>query len=296
MGELQAILKMKARTVLRKKTVRAGIILFFIFITFVVGMQSLQVLLLIRDCIFTPKEYPFSQTFNDIKILPVSSGGDVLFFQSEEEVTRVLPSIHPKRNISTLQNSLCNKKTIARYDNSFIAAEKSLREGKQSTSTIQKQKNSDENPADKKQNWIAQLHSNESRLNAASAGLVAVSSNSGKKARAKADSKKSNKAEDNRSIMHISKIMAQYNEELQEFYRRELKLNPNLQGYLEVRFTVTPKGNVESVSVVKSSLNSEKLEKCVKDKIMLIDDFGICDPKIGKCVYRQGYTFGSKER
>ena len=296
MGELQAILKMKARTVLRKKPVRAGVIFFCILIAFVLGMQNLHVLFLLRDCLSTPQEYSISQTFNDMKVLPVYSGGDVLFLLSNEEVTPVLPSIHPIRNLSALPKSLSKKKTIARYDNSCIATEKSLQDVRQPPSKFQRQKSIDENPVVKKQNWVAQLHSHKTRLNAASAGPVSVSSNSGKKACAKAEPKKANKTEDNRSLRHISKIMARYNEELQEFYRRELKINPNLQGYLEVRFTVTPKGSVESVSVVKSSLNCEKMEKCVKDKIKLINDFGTCDPKIGKCVYRQGYTFGAEER
>jgi len=296
MGELQAILKMKARTVLRKKPVRVGVILFFILFVFVLGVQSSRVLFLLRDCIFPPQDYSISRTFNDIEVLPVCSSGGVLFFQSEQGETRVLPSIHPARNISTLQQSLSKKKIIARYDNSLIAPDKTMFEAKQSKSKPKRQKNIDDNPVDEMRNWIAKLHPNEFRLNAASACPVAVSSNSSKKARAAAEPKKSNEAEDNRSLRYISKIMSRYNQELQEFYRRELKINPDLQGYLEVRFTVTPKGHVESVSVVKSSLNSEKMEKCVRDKIKLIDEFGTCDPKIGKCVYRQGYTFGAEER
>ena len=65
-----------------------------------------------------------------------------------------------------------------------------------------------------------------------------------------------------------------------------------VEGKLVVRFVIAPQGMIESVTIVSSTLNNERVESCVVNRIRRWDDFGAIDPKKGKMTIRQVYTFG----
>jgi TonB family protein len=95
-----------------------------------------------------------------------------------------------------------------------------------------------------------------------------------------------------RSQDEVAAIVARHTAAIQSCYQSELRRNPNLQGKLVVRFVISPQGTVESVVIVSSSLNSDRVENCVINRIRRWDDFGAIDPKKGKMTIRQVYTFG----
>ncbi len=95
-----------------------------------------------------------------------------------------------------------------------------------------------------------------------------------------------------RTPEYISKIMAAQNEQLQKFYRCELKINPDIKGYLDIRFTVVPEGTVSRVTLLRSTLGSRRVEQHVIRCIKNLNSFGKCDAKIGDKTYRQRYNFG----
>ena len=97
---------------------------------------------------------------------------------------------------------------------------------------------------------------------------------------------------DFRAPEFISAIMSAQNEKLQKYYQQELKINPNLKGYLEIRFTVAPSGKVTAVSLLHSTLKNSKIEQHVLKTIKNLKDFGSCDPETGDKTFRQRYNFG----
>jgi len=97
---------------------------------------------------------------------------------------------------------------------------------------------------------------------------------------------------DSRNSDDVSEIVNNHNAAIQYCYQRELKRDPNLKGKLVVRFTIAPSGRVTDVNVVSSTLNNQRVERCVVSRIQRWDDFGAIDPSKGDAVFRQVYTFG----
>jgi TonB family protein len=75
-------------------------------------------------------------------------------------------------------------------------------------------------------------------------------------------------------------------------YERELKRNPELKGKIVVKITVAADGSVSEAEIVSSTLNSERVERCILARIRLWKDFQAIDPKEGDVTFRQVYTFG----
>ncbi len=75
-------------------------------------------------------------------------------------------------------------------------------------------------------------------------------------------------------------------------YERELKRNPDLKGKIVVKITVAPNGSVKEAEIVSSTLNSQRVERCILARIRLWKDFQTIDPKEGDVTFRQVYTFG----
>ncbi|UCE05887.1 MAG: energy transducer TonB [bacterium] len=90
----------------------------------------------------------------------------------------------------------------------------------------------------------------------------------------------------------VSEVINRHNSSIQYCYQRELRQNPDLRGKLVVRFTVTPEGKVKDVNIVTSTLNNQRIERCVVTRITRWDDFGPIDPSKGDATFRQVYTFG----
>jgi len=90
----------------------------------------------------------------------------------------------------------------------------------------------------------------------------------------------------------ISAVVSKHNAAIQACYQRELRRNPDLKGKIVVRFTISPNGNVTHVELVSSTLNNERVERCVLSRIRRWDDFGAIDESLGDTTFRQVYTFG----
>jgi TonB family protein len=75
-------------------------------------------------------------------------------------------------------------------------------------------------------------------------------------------------------------------------YERELKRTPDLAGKVTVRITVGPDGAVTNAEIVNSTLNNERVERCILSRIRLWNDFKPIEASEGDVTFRQVYTFG----
>ncbi len=90
----------------------------------------------------------------------------------------------------------------------------------------------------------------------------------------------------------ISAVVNRHNAAIQACYQRELRRNPDLKGKIVVRFTISYQGRVTHVELLSSTLNNERVERCVLSRIRRWDDFGVIDRNMGDTTFRQVYTFG----
>ena len=95
-----------------------------------------------------------------------------------------------------------------------------------------------------------------------------------------------------RSPEAIQEVLLSHNAAIRYCYERELKRNPTLKGKISVRITISPDGQVKDATVVSSTLNSERVERCIIARIRLWKDFKPIDPSEGDVTFRQVYTFG----
>ncbi len=95
-----------------------------------------------------------------------------------------------------------------------------------------------------------------------------------------------------RSQDAVAAIVARHTAAIQSCYQSEVRRTPELKGKIVVRFVITPQGTVESATIVSSTLNNARAEKCVISRILRWDDFGAVAPDKGKTTIRQVYTFG----
>ncbi|MBT5875016.1 MAG: AgmX/PglI C-terminal domain-containing protein [Candidatus Latescibacteria bacterium] len=73
--------------------------------------------------------------------------------------------------------------------------------------------------------------------------------------------------DDSRSGAALQKVMRQNLGPVRFCYQRELKLNPNLQGSLQLRLTIAPNGRVTKIDMVQDTVGSRNLARCVQGRI-----------------------------
>ena len=95
-----------------------------------------------------------------------------------------------------------------------------------------------------------------------------------------------------RSPDAIQEVLISHNAAIRYCYERELKRNPTLKGKIMVRITIGADGAVKDAAIVNSSLNSERVERCILARIRLWKDFKPIDEAEGDVTFRQVYTFG----
>jgi len=95
-----------------------------------------------------------------------------------------------------------------------------------------------------------------------------------------------------RSPEAIQEVLLSHNAAIRYCYERELKRNPSLKGKISIRITLSPDGKVKDATIVTSTLNSERVERCIIARIRLWKDFKPIDPSEGDVTFRQVYTFG----
>ena len=95
-----------------------------------------------------------------------------------------------------------------------------------------------------------------------------------------------------RSPEAISRVLLNHNKSIQACYKKAYYRDSSVKGKISVRFSVDYRGMVKRVDIVKSTLNSRDLERCIVDMISSWDDFGPCDSRAGDSIYKQTYVFG----
>jgi len=95
-----------------------------------------------------------------------------------------------------------------------------------------------------------------------------------------------------RSAQNIQEVLLSHNQVIKYCYERELRRYPSLKGKVVVRITINPQGEVVEVSIVNSTLNNERVERCIIARISNWKDFKSVDPEAGNVTFRQTYVFG----
>ncbi|OQX77064.1 MAG: hypothetical protein B6D61_07780 [Bacteroidetes bacterium 4484_249] len=96
----------------------------------------------------------------------------------------------------------------------------------------------------------------------------------------------------NRSADAIGRVVNKHADAIENCYKKETRINPNLKGSLSVQFTIMPNGKVSNVRVVNSTLRNKKVESCVTRRIRSWR-FSKINKKEGNVTFRQKYIFGS---
>ena len=94
-----------------------------------------------------------------------------------------------------------------------------------------------------------------------------------------------------RNETELSRVINMHNKAIEYCYKRETRDNPKLKGDLEVEFMIEYNGRVKDVRIVRSSLYSRNIEKCISDRIRGWR-FKAIDQQDGDFKVRQKYIFG----
>jgi TonB family protein len=96
----------------------------------------------------------------------------------------------------------------------------------------------------------------------------------------------------NRSMDAIQKVMLNHVPAIRYCYERELRRNPELKGKVTVRVTVSPDGSVNNAEIAASTLNDERVERCILSRVRMWKDFPQIDLNDGDVTFKQVYSFG----
>jgi TonB family protein len=94
-----------------------------------------------------------------------------------------------------------------------------------------------------------------------------------------------------RNENELSRVINKHNKAIEYCYKKETRNNPKLKGDLEVEFSIEYNGRVKDVRIVRSSVYSKKIEKCISDRIRGWR-FKAIDQQEGDVKVRQKYIFG----
>jgi TonB family protein len=94
-----------------------------------------------------------------------------------------------------------------------------------------------------------------------------------------------------RNENELSRVINKHNKAIEYCYKKEKRNNPKLQGDLEVEFSIEYNGRVKDVKIVRSSVYSKKIEKCISDRIRGWR-FKAIEKHEGDVKVRQKYIFG----
>jgi len=95
-----------------------------------------------------------------------------------------------------------------------------------------------------------------------------------------------------RSTEAIGRVVNQHQDAVENCFRKEARLNPNLKGSIRLQFTIRANGRVTNVRIVQSSLRNRKVESCVKRRVSSWR-FQAINPKEGDVTFRQKFIFSS---
>ena len=96
----------------------------------------------------------------------------------------------------------------------------------------------------------------------------------------------------NRSTDVLQKVLLTHVPAIRYCYERELKRNPELKGKLTVRITLSPDGSVKNAEIAQSTMQDERVERCILSRIRQWKDFPAVDLSEGDVTFKQVYSFG----
>lgn len=95
-----------------------------------------------------------------------------------------------------------------------------------------------------------------------------------------------------RSSDAISRIVNKHADAIENCYKKEARINPNLKGSITVQWTIMYNGKVTKARVLKSDLRNKKVEACIVRRIKSWR-FKQITKKEGDVSFRQKYIFSS---
>lgn len=95
-----------------------------------------------------------------------------------------------------------------------------------------------------------------------------------------------------RSQDAIGRVVGKHSDGIENCYKKETRINPNLKGSITAQFTISPAGRVTQVRILKSTLKSKNVEKCISRRIKTWR-FDQIDKKDGNVTARYKWIFSS---
>ena len=93
-----------------------------------------------------------------------------------------------------------------------------------------------------------------------------------------------------RNQAELSRVIKSHNGAVEYCYKRQRRLNPNLKGEVSIEFVIGFRGLVGSVRITNSTINSEKVERCIVSRIQRFR-FKLINKKAGDITVRYKYIF-----
>jgi len=93
-----------------------------------------------------------------------------------------------------------------------------------------------------------------------------------------------------RSADEIGRVVDKHADAIENCYKKEVALNPNLQGSISLQFTIDPDGKVSNVRILDSTLKNKNVESCITRRIQSWR-FQAIDAKEGSVTVRQKFIF-----
>lgn len=95
-----------------------------------------------------------------------------------------------------------------------------------------------------------------------------------------------------RSIKEIEDVITSHDESISYCYKKELRLNPNLKGQVQIEFVIRYNGKVDSINVINSTLGNKKVESCIQRRVRSWR-FKPINDNSGNVRVKQLYVFGT---
>jgi len=90
----------------------------------------------------------------------------------------------------------------------------------------------------------------------------------------------------------VAKVIQSHARAIQNCYQQAVRQNPGLKGKVTFRISVSSAGNVVDVKILDSTIQNEKMLRCMVNRIRRWRNFGRIDDAAGILSYRQSYVFG----
>jgi TonB family protein len=95
-----------------------------------------------------------------------------------------------------------------------------------------------------------------------------------------------------RSQDAISRVVNKHADAIENCYKKEVRLNPNLKGSVTIQFTINPNGTVERARIADSTLRNREVESCIIRRVRSWR-FKSIDSSEGEVTFKQKYIFST---